>query len=70
MNIIIWLVVGAIAGWLAGNIMKGRGFGLIGNIIIGIVGGILGGYLFGLIGLSLSLRRYNALLELQVWVLW
>ncbi len=45
---LIWfLIVGAIAGWLAGVIVRGFGFGLIGNIIIGIVGGLLGGWLLG-----------------------
>jgi len=43
----IWsLVIGGVAGFLAGNIMKGGGFGILGNIIVGILGGILGGWLF------------------------
>jgi uncharacterized membrane protein YeaQ/YmgE (transglycosylase-associated protein family) len=45
MGILSWIVIGLIAGWLAGLVMKGRGFGLIGNIIIGIVGALLGGFL-------------------------
>ena len=44
--LIIWLVIGAVAGWLAGLIMAGGGFGLIGNIIIGIVGAVVAGWLF------------------------
>ncbi|MXU66773.1 GlsB/YeaQ/YmgE family stress response membrane protein [Oceanomicrobium pacificus] len=44
---IIWLLIGAIAGWLAGQIMKGSGFGLIGNIVVGIVGAVIGGWLLG-----------------------
>lgn len=51
MGLLIFLVIGAVAGWLAGTIMKGGGFGLLGNIGVGIVGGILGGFLFGLLGL-------------------
>jgi uncharacterized membrane protein YeaQ/YmgE (transglycosylase-associated protein family) len=51
MGLLIFLVIGAVAGWLAGTIMKGGGFGLLGNIVVGIVGGILGGFLFGLLGL-------------------
>ena len=47
MDIIIFLAIGAIAGWLAGLIFKGGGFGLLWNIIIGIVGGIIGGWLLG-----------------------
>lgn len=50
-NLIIFLAVGALAGWLAGIIIKGRGFGLIGNIIVGIVGAVLGGFVFGLLGI-------------------
>ena len=51
-GIVLWLVIGAIAGWLAGNIMKGGGFGLIGNIIVGIVGALIGGFVFGLLGIT------------------
>ncbi|MFT7234951.1 MAG: putative membrane protein YeaQ/YmgE (transglycosylase-associated protein family) [Methylophagaceae bacterium] len=52
MDIIIFLAIGAIAGWLAGNLMRGRGSGLISNVIIGIIGAFLGGFVFSLIGLS------------------
>lgn len=51
-NLIIFLAVGALAGWLAGIIMKGRGFGLIGDVIVGVVGAILGGFIFGLLGIT------------------
>ena len=44
-SILIWILLGAVAGWLAGVIMKGRGFGLGGNIVVGIVGSFLGGWL-------------------------
>ena len=47
MNIVIFLLCGAVAGWLAGLIMKGRGFGALGNIVVGILGGMLGGFLLG-----------------------
>ena len=46
-SLVIWLLIGAIAGWLAGKIMKERGFGLFGDIIIGIVGSVIGGYMLG-----------------------
>jgi uncharacterized membrane protein YeaQ/YmgE (transglycosylase-associated protein family) len=46
-SLVIWLLIGAIAGWLAGVIVKGYGFGLVGNIIVGIVGSLIGGWLFG-----------------------
>jgi uncharacterized membrane protein YeaQ/YmgE (transglycosylase-associated protein family) len=45
MGILSWIVVGLIAGWLAGMVMKGGGFGLIGDIIVGVVGGFLGGWI-------------------------
>ena len=49
---LIWmLVIGAVAGWLAGLVMKGRGFGIAGNIVIGILGAVLGGLLFGALGI-------------------
>lgn len=51
-SLIIFLAIGALAGWLAGNIMKGRGFGVIGNILVGIVGAVLGGFVFSLLGLT------------------
>ncbi len=51
-SIIIILVIGALAGWLAGNIMKGKGFGIIGNIVVGIIGALIGGYLFSFLGIS------------------
>jgi uncharacterized membrane protein YeaQ/YmgE (transglycosylase-associated protein family) len=54
MNILIWIISGIIAGWLAGVIVKGRGFGIIGDFIIGLIGGIIGGWLAGLLGLSTS----------------
>ncbi|MEJ2489816.1 MAG: GlsB/YeaQ/YmgE family stress response membrane protein, partial [Sulfurovaceae bacterium] len=46
-SILVFLAIGAVAGWLAGQIMKGGGFGLLSNIIIGIVGSFIGGFLFG-----------------------
>jgi uncharacterized membrane protein YeaQ/YmgE (transglycosylase-associated protein family) len=51
--LIIWLVIGAIAGWLAGLIMKGYGFGLIGNIVVGIVGAFIAGWLLPRVGFVL-----------------
>jgi uncharacterized membrane protein YeaQ/YmgE (transglycosylase-associated protein family) len=46
-GIIAWLVVGLIAGWLAGLVMQGGGFGLVGDMIVGLIGAVLGGLLFG-----------------------
>lgn len=51
-SLIIFLVIGAVAGWLAGLLMRGGGFGLFGNIVVGIVGSVIGGFLFGLLGIT------------------
>ncbi|CEJ85939.1 Conserved hypothetical protein; putative membrane protein; putative Transglycosylase-associated protein [Hyphomicrobium sp. GJ21] len=51
-SLIIWLLIGAIAGWLAGQIMKGGGFGLVGDIIVGIVGAFIAGILFPRLGFA------------------
>jgi len=52
MNFLEWIVVGLIAGWLAGQLMKGGGYGVLVDIILGILGGILGGWIFGLLGIG------------------
>ena len=51
-SILMFLIIGAIAGWLAGNFMKGGGFGIAGNIVVGIIGAVVGGFVFGLVGLQ------------------
>jgi uncharacterized membrane protein YeaQ/YmgE (transglycosylase-associated protein family) len=53
-SLVVLLLIGAVAGWLAGQIMKGYGFGLIGNIVVGIVGAFVAGLVFPAIGLSLG----------------
>jgi uncharacterized membrane protein YeaQ/YmgE (transglycosylase-associated protein family) len=53
-SIIVWLIVGAIAGWLAGQVVKGGGFGLIGDIIVGIVGAVIAGWLLPQIGIVIG----------------
>ena len=53
-GILAWLVIGAVAGWLAGLVMKGGGFGLLVDIVVGIVGAFIGGWLSGLLGISLG----------------
>ena len=53
-TILIWLVVGAVAGWLAGVIVKGGGFGLLGDIVVGIVGAFAGGWLLPRLGVHLG----------------
>jgi uncharacterized membrane protein YeaQ/YmgE (transglycosylase-associated protein family) len=51
-NLILFLVIGILAGFLAGKIMKGSGFGVLGDLVIGVVGAFLGGWLFSLFGIS------------------
>ncbi|MGD8350911.1 MAG: GlsB/YeaQ/YmgE family stress response membrane protein [Gammaproteobacteria bacterium] len=50
-GLLIFLAIGALAGWLAGLIMKGGGFGLLGNIVVGIVGAVIGGFVFSVAGI-------------------
>ena len=50
MELVYFLLIGAVAGWLAGNLTKGSGFGLVGNIVIGVLGALVGGYLFRSMG--------------------
>lgn len=52
MSFLEWIVVGLIAGWLAGRVMKGGGYGVVVDIILGILGGILGGWIFGMLGIG------------------
>ena len=52
MDMLWFLLIGIAAGWLAGQIMKGGGFGLVGDLIVGVIGALVGGFLFGLFGLS------------------
>ncbi|XDD46560.1 GlsB/YeaQ/YmgE family stress response membrane protein [Leptospira sp. WS39.C2] len=62
----IWfLLIGLAAGWLAGRILRGKGFGLIANLVIGVVGSFLGGIVFGLLGF----RSYGIVAELIVAVI-
>ena len=52
MNFLWFLIVGLVAGWLAGVLVKGGGFGLIGDLVVGVIGAILGGWLFSAFGAS------------------
>jgi uncharacterized membrane protein YeaQ/YmgE (transglycosylase-associated protein family) len=57
MDIIIFLLVGLVAGWLAGQIVKGGGFGLIGDIVVGVIGALIGGLLLPKVGLGVIVRQ-------------
>ena len=53
-SLLVFIIIGAVAGWLAGLIVKGYGFGLLGNIVVGIVGAFIAGWLFPALGVSLG----------------
>jgi uncharacterized membrane protein YeaQ/YmgE (transglycosylase-associated protein family) len=52
MEFLWFLLIGLAAGWLAGQLTKGGGFGLVGDLIVGVIGAMLGGFLFGLLGIA------------------
>jgi uncharacterized membrane protein YeaQ/YmgE (transglycosylase-associated protein family) len=66
MSLLIFLLVGAIAGWLAGLIVRGFGFGLIGNIVVGIIGALVAGYLFPRLGIGLPAGMIGEILSAVV----
>ena len=51
MGFVYWILIGLIAGWLAGKVMNGQGYGVLVDIILGILGGVVGGWVFGLLGI-------------------
>lgn len=53
LSALLWfLIIGLIAGWLAGQVMRGGGYGVVGDMIVGVIGALLGGWLFGLLGIA------------------
>ncbi len=61
MGLLAWIIVGIIAGWLAGQVMKGRGYGIVGDMILGIIGALVGGFLAGaLFGIPNPINGVNA----------
>ena len=66
MEIIVFLLVGAVAGWLAGLIVRGFGFGLIGNIVVGIVGAVIAGWLFPRLGIGLPAGLIGQILSAAI----
>lgn len=61
-TLLIWLVIGALAGWLAGVVVRGGGFGLVGNIVVGIIGAFIGGWLFGYFNISTGGGIFGAII--------
>jgi uncharacterized membrane protein YeaQ/YmgE (transglycosylase-associated protein family) len=52
MNWLWFILIGLAAGFLAGSVVKGHGFGLLGNLVVGVIGAVLGGFIFGLLGIA------------------
>jgi uncharacterized membrane protein YeaQ/YmgE (transglycosylase-associated protein family) len=65
-SLIAWLIIGAIAGWLAGTFVKGGGFGLIGDIVVGIVGAFIGGWLAGMLHIHVGAGWIGSILTAAV----
>jgi uncharacterized membrane protein YeaQ/YmgE (transglycosylase-associated protein family) len=61
-GIIWWILVGLIAGWLAGKVMRGGGYGVLMDILLGMVGAVLGGWLFGMLGIYPGLGLIGSIL--------
>ena len=64
--ILVWLIVGAVAGWLAGIVVKGGGFGLVGDIIVGIVGAVVAGFLLPRLGINLGSGIVGAIISAAI----
>ena len=54
MNWLWFIIIGLVAGFLAGVVVKGRGFGMLGNLVVGVIGAVLGGWLFGVLNINIS----------------
>ena len=62
-SLVVFLIVGAVAGWLAGLMVKGYGFGLVGNIVVGIVGALIAGWLFPTLGFQIGTGIFSAIIH-------
>jgi uncharacterized membrane protein YeaQ/YmgE (transglycosylase-associated protein family) len=65
-SLIAWLIIGAVAGWLAGTFVKGGGFGLLGDIVVGIIGAFIGGWLAGVLHISVGSGWISSILVAAV----
>jgi uncharacterized membrane protein YeaQ/YmgE (transglycosylase-associated protein family) len=66
MDVIWFIIIGIIAGWLAGKIMRGVGFGLLGDLVIGVIGALLGGFIFGQLGISTGAGFFGSLITATI----
>ncbi len=62
MELLWFLLVGLIAGWLAGQVMKGGGYGIVGDMIVGVIGALIGGWLFGRLGIGVGMGLIGSIL--------
>jgi len=65
-GIIIWLIIGGVAGWLAGLIVRGGGFGVLGDIVVGIIGSVIFGWLFGASGYAVGSGVIGSILSAAI----
>ena len=65
-TLVIWLAIGAIAGWLAGQIMKGGGFGLVGDMVVGIIGAAIAGYILPILGIFIGGTIVGAIINATI----
>ena len=65
-TLLIWIIVGAVAGWLASIIVRGSGFGLVGDTIVGVIGAFVGGWLFGVLNIHVAGGLLGTILEATI----
>ena len=65
-GILVLLLVGLVAGWLAGQIVRGRGFGLIGDLVVGVVGAFIGSWIFGALGIFIGMGLIGAVISATI----
>jgi uncharacterized membrane protein YeaQ/YmgE (transglycosylase-associated protein family) len=65
-GLIAWIVIGVVAGWLAGMLVKGGGFGLIGDIVVGVIGAFIGGWLAGILHIHIGSGMISSIITATV----
>jgi len=65
-GLLVLLLVGLVAGWLAGQIIRGRGFGLIGDLVVGVVGAFIGSWIFGALGIFIGMGLIGAIISATI----
>jgi uncharacterized membrane protein YeaQ/YmgE (transglycosylase-associated protein family) len=65
-SVIAWLIVGAIGGWIAGKVVRGGGFGLLGNIVLGIIGAVIAGWLLPQLGIAIGVGIVRAIINAAI----